>query len=94
MEFSSYVENLLGNYPLEYVVLYIEKILIDKCILYDIIRDTDIIIKVRDENIDDIFKDIINSNTKLFSQENVLISNNSIHELETDTLIYFIYYAK
>jgi len=92
MEFNNYVEKCLGNYPLEYIVLYIEKKLIDKYILYDIVRDNDVIVKIRDENIEDIFKDIINSNTYLFEKENVLIGNNNIHELDTNTMITFVYY--
>lgn len=92
MEFNSYVEKCLGNYPLEYIVLYVEKKLIDKGVLYDITRDKDVTVKVKDESIEDIFKEIINSNTALFEKENVLIGGNTIHELDTDTMISFVYY--
>jgi len=92
MEFNSYVEKCLGNYPLEYIVLYVEKKLIDKGVLYDITRDKDVTVKVKDESIEDIFKEIINSNTALFEKENVLIGDNTIHELDTDTMISFVYY--
>lgn len=92
MLFPKYVEKCLGDFPLEKLVIYIEKYLIDSHIKYNILRSNDIIIKIKDDNIVDIFKKIISENPELFSSENVITDYLTIHELETNTIISFAYY--
>lgn len=92
MRFPKYVDDCLGQFPLEKIIIYIEKFLIEKHIKYDVVRHHDIIVKIQDENIDGIFEGIINSNPGLSSDENVLIRHLTIHELETNTMISFAYY--
>lgn len=91
MQFPSYIEKCLDNYPLEKIMIYIEKFLIDNGIPYNIIRDLDIIVKVKDENVISIFEKII-QNDNIVSGENVIIGYLTIHELETNTMINFTYY--
>jgi len=92
MHFPSYIDKCLGDFPLEKIVIYIEKHLIDMNVMYNIIRQSDIIIKIKDENLEAIFEKIIANNPELFSSENVIRSYLTIHELETNTIISFAYY--
>lgn len=94
MHFPSYVDKCLGDFPLEKIVIYIEKHLIDMHVMYNIIRQSDIIVKIKDENINKIFEDITKGNPELFSGENVILGQLTIHELETNTMISFAYYEE
>ena len=90
MQFPSYVEKCLGDYPLEKIIIYVEKYLIDNNIKYNILRQSDIIIKIKDENVIGIFEDIIKNCN--ITGENAIIGQLTIHELETNTMISFAYY--
>lgn len=93
MNFPRYIEDCLGEYPLEKIIISIEKFLIEKHIKYDILRNNgveDVIIKIGDENINDIFDTIASGD--IVSCENVIIGHLTLHELETNTMISFTYY--
>lgn len=94
MYFPSHVDKCLGDFPLEKIMIYIEKYLIDMHVMYNIIRQSDIIIKIRDDNINQIFENLIKKYSELFSGENVILGQLTIHELETDTMISFAYYEE
>jgi len=94
MHFPSYVDKCLGDFPLEKIIIYIEKHLIDMNVMYNITRQSDVIVKIKDENVSDIFEKIVANNPELFSSENVILGQLTVHELETNTMISFAYYEE